>query len=90
MFFSSLSHSIDVSEAVNHLIQGKRHMLVADYANAVASLQHATEIFAEKYGEMANECAEAYFNYGKALLEMARLETGVLGNALDGGEYIEP
>ena len=29
---------------------------------------------------------EVYFYYGKALLELARLESGVLGNALDGGE----
>ena len=34
----------------------------------------------QEYGDKAPECAEAYFYYGKALLEAARLEAGVLGN----------
>jgi hypothetical protein len=38
------------------------------------------------FGETATEMAEVYFYYGKSLLELARLESGVLGNALDGGE----
>ena len=41
-----------------------------------------------EYGEAAYECADAYYYYGKALLEMARTEAGVFGNALDGGRVI--
>merc|ERR1712013_794649 len=44
----------------------------------------ACEMMAKEKGEMATECAEAYFYYGKALLELSRVESGVLGNALHG------
>merc|ERR1711874_246959 len=71
-------------EAINHLVAGKRHMLVQDIAAAVASLAQACEMMSAQFGETAVECADAYFHYGKALLEMASLESGVLGNALDG------
>jgi len=76
-------------EAMNHLVAGKRHMLVQDIAAAVASLATACEMLSAEFGETAVECADAYFHYGKALLEMARLESGVLGNALDGDESAE-
>ena len=44
---------------------------------------------AKAYGETAKECAEAYFYYGQSLLDLARMETGVLGNALQGGKCLE-
>merc|ERR1719370_1499536 len=52
--------------------------------DAVSNCSLACEIMAKHKGEMATECAEAYFYYGKALLELSRVESGVLGNALDG------
>ncbi|XP_045616895.1 histone-binding protein N1/N2 isoform X2 [Procambarus clarkii] len=70
--------------ALNHFAQGKRHLVVGDIQSAVNSLQEACRYLAEEYGETAPECGDAYFHYGKALLEMARIESGVLGNALDG------
>jgi len=66
------------------LSTGKRHMLVQDIPAAVDSLGEACELLAAEFGETAPEVGEAYFYYGKALLEMARLESGVLGNGLDG------
>jgi len=71
-------------EAMNQFVAGKRHLLVKDLEAAVSSLGMACELLAAEYGEAAYECADAYYYYGKALLEMARAESGVFGNALDG------
>lgn len=84
---SPTKKEIDVATmALNQFAQGKRHLLVSDIPSAVNSLQEACKLLAEQYGETAPECGDAYFCYGKALLEMARLESGVIGNALDGEE----
>merc|ERR1712096_183838 len=48
------------------------------------SLALSCELLSTQFGETAKECAESYYYYGKALLELSRLESGVLGNALDG------
>merc|ERR1712198_299962 len=66
------------------LAEGKRDLLVHAIPDAVSNCSKACEIMAKHKGEMAAECAEAYFYYGKALLELSRVESGVLGNALDG------
>jgi len=71
-------------EALECLVNGKRHLLCKDIPAATSCLAEACELLAAECGEKAPECGEAYYFYGKALLEMARLENLVLGNALDG------
>merc|ERR1712034_53694 len=71
-------------EATTCLVTGKRHLLVSDIPAAVTILAKACGLLSTQFGETAKECAESYFYYGKALLELSRIESGVLGNALDG------
>ena len=70
--------------ALELLNEGKRDLLVSAIPDAVANFSKACEMLVSLRGEMGVECAEAYFYYGKALLELSRVESGVLGNALDG------
>ncbi|OWK04332.1 hypothetical protein Celaphus_00016293 [Cervus elaphus hippelaphus] len=76
--------SLDVdSEAKKLLGLGQKHLVMGDIPAAVNAFQEAASLLGKKYGETANECGEAFFN-GKSLLELARMENGVLGNALEG------
>jgi len=79
-----LSHEELKAEAMDQLNAGRKHLLLADYPLAVSALAESCEILSKQFGETAVECAEPYFYYGKALLELSRLEAGVLGNALKG------
>jgi len=72
------------AEALECLMNGKRDLLCKDIPAAVSSFTEACEELSVVSGEKSPECGEAYFYYGKALLEMARLENAVLGNALSG------
>ena len=77
-----------VNLAMQHLAAGKRDLLISDPNAAVASLALACELLGTHYGEMAFECGEAYYYYGRALLELARLEAGVIENLDgDGGRF---
>jgi len=71
-------------EAAKALMIGKEFLLKPDISTAVSFLAEACSLYVKVYGEMAPECGEAYFYYGKALLEMSRIENTVLGNALEG------
>lgn len=70
-------------EAQKILAQGKRHLFVKDYPSAVATLGEACRKLSEQHGELADICSDAYFSYGRALLELSREESNVIGNAVD-------
>ena len=71
-------------EATNLLTLGKRDLLLSNVPDAVTKLAQASELLSKTFGETGPETAETYFYYGKSLLELSRMESGVLGNALEG------
>lgn len=71
--------------------QGKKNLFLNKYDESVNNFADACKSYAAKFGEMDPQCAEVYFFYGRALLELARIENNVLGNALTGvPEETEP
>ena len=75
-----------MKQAMGYLTAGKRDLLIQDPASAVASLAQACQLLGDHYGETAPECGEPYYYYGRALLDLARMEAGVIDNVLDGGK----
>ncbi|KAL1022747.1 hypothetical protein UPYG_G00031810 [Umbra pygmaea] len=73
-----------VAEAKKLIGAGNRHLVMGDVVSAVNVFQEACGMLAERYGDTADECGEAFFLCGKSLLELARMENTVLGNALEG------
>lgn len=67
------------------LAAGRRHLAVKDFTSAVETLANACELLAKEHGDTADQCAEAYLWYGKALLGLSREESGVLGDGMPGG-----
>lgn len=77
--------SVDTMEEAKKLIgTGNKHLVMGDVVSAVSVFQDACSMLAAKYGDTADECGEAFFLCGKSLLELARMENSVLGNALEG------
>uniref|UniRef100_A0A3B3WKD6 Tetratricopeptide SHNi-TPR domain-containing protein n=1 Tax=Poecilia mexicana TaxID=48701 RepID=A0A3B3WKD6_9TELE len=72
-------------EEANKLVgTGKKYLVTGKVVEAVSALQEACGMLAKKYGDTADECGEAFYWCGKALLDLARMENSVLGNALEG------
>jgi len=86
--------------AIELLSECKRDILVGESTKAVEKMAILCKKIADEHGELHESLAEPYYVYGCALLEVARMESCVLGNALDGiagdlnddsaGEIIEP
>lgn len=74
----------DFEKAQKTFQLGKKNLFLNKYDESVNNIGDACKIYSSKYGELDPQCAEVYFFYGKALLELARVENTVLGNALNG------
>merc|ERR1712055_888279 len=75
VIMSSMEYAKELLESV------KENFYVPE---AVDDMAECCAIFAKEFGETDLKCAEPYFYYGKALLEMSRLEAEVLGYAVEG------
>jgi len=68
--------------------QGKRQYLVKDFQASTDSLSECCSGFAKHYGDMAVECAEPLLLYAQSLLVLARIESRVIDNGLEGGRML--
>ncbi|XP_042383248.1 NASP-related protein sim3-like [Zingiber officinale] len=60
--------------------KGSKAIEDGEFVDAVDSLSRALEIRVSHFGELAQECASAYYKYGCALLYKAQEEADPLGN----------
>ncbi|CAG5133509.1 unnamed protein product, partial [Candidula unifasciata] len=78
-----------MKSASDLLSQGKRSMVCGEIPQAVDLYQEAVQLLVKSCGELSRDCADAYFSCGSALLELGRMETQVLGVALEGVDVEE-
>lgn len=65
-----------LDEAKSLLVQGKRFMALEDYQSATDCLEQSCQLFDAFYGVAKRECADAYLEYGLALVALANQEAG--------------
>lgn len=65
-----------LEEAKSLLVQGKRAMALEDYQSATDCLEQSCQLFDAFYGVAKRECADAYLEYGLALVALADIEAG--------------
>lgn len=66
-------------EATLLFLQGKRSVYIRDFQAAIATLSESCQLFSQIYSTQDDAMADPYYYYGKALLEVGRSESEVLG-----------
>lgn len=74
----------DFEKAQKTFQLGKKNLFLNKIDESVNNIGDACNVYTAKFGEFDPQCAEIYYFYGRALLELARVESTVLGNALNG------
>lgn len=78
--------NLDTENYEELLGQGVRCFAIRDYSNAVAAFGKATELRAKEFGDLHDSLAEVYVQYGRALLELYREESGPFGEGIPRGD----
>merc|ERR1712105_414193 len=80
------SPGVQKQDAASALAEGIKHLFESDIHIAVFSLGEVCAVFTKTYGDTAPQCAEAYFYYGMALLQLVKLESREPGTVPNGSE----
>jgi len=72
----------EISEMDKLMSDGKRNYICNQPQLALKCFIELCEKIAKHYGQESGKCVEAYLYYGKTLLDIARMENGVLGPAI--------
>uniref|UniRef100_A0A183B4A3 TPR_REGION domain-containing protein n=1 Tax=Echinostoma caproni TaxID=27848 RepID=A0A183B4A3_9TREM len=83
------SNGVQMAGADDLVSKGRRHLACSEIQQAVENFQKACELLAAEFGDLDDRLGVPNLLYGSALLELARMESTVIGNALEGAEEKE-
>jgi len=78
----ALPNAENVAEMEKLMSDGKRNYVCQQPHLAMDCFVELCEMMSKCYGQESEKCVDAYLMYGKTLIDVARLENGVLGHAI--------